>query len=348
MKQRLKIILIIFIASSTAIISLDFISHKINHRFNNFNRLVPPHGVRLIRTLDLKYNSFYIAGVSSNQIFLANSTAPIILKSDFSLKDTQVSIIKMPEKVKLYSGSLEVDSPYFYITDRVTSTKMHGYLSDLIAKKYEDSTLFVDAKAISNSTFAIRTLFKQPPNYILGKRDIYNSKYQIYPTILTKQVDGIFCEDGMLNYDKMQDIIVYLYYYRNTFICLDTNFNIKVVGKTIDTNSVAKIKVTKIKSDNSYTLSEPPLLVNRNSCVYNGSLFINSPLLANNDDPKTLDDASIIDIYNLKTGEYKSSFYLPLYKGRKIASFQVFKDILVAVSDKSLLVYILNKNVNVN
>jgi len=135
---------------------------------------------------------------------------------------------------------------------------------------------------------------------------------------------------------------LYIYFYRNQFICLDTNLNIIYTGRTIDTNSVAKIKLAEIKSENKKTFFTPPKVINKFNCVAGESIFINSTLNANNEDNSFFRTHSAIDVYSLKTGRYCYSFYLPEIEGKKIQSFRVIDKTLIAIQGRYLVTYTLD------
>jgi hypothetical protein len=142
-----------------------------------------------------------------------------------------------------------------------------------------------------------------------------------------------------LNYSSVSNSLVYLYYYRNEFICADTNLNLKYRGKTIDTNTVAKIKIAKLNSRNQLTLAEPPLLVNKSACVWKNYLFVQSHLIADNENKEIFRHASVMDVYNLQTGLYRFSFYLGDYGQNKVKSFKVADNHLVAIFGRYYLSY---------
>ena len=164
------------------------------------------------------------------------------------------------------------------------------------------------------------------------------------PELLVKQGEGLFSTDGMLLYDKSISRLIYMYYYRNQFICMDTNLKLLYKGKTIDTISRAQIKVSKIKSgsENTFTLSVPPLVVNKKGSVYKGCLFVHSNIIAKNETKKAFDNASVIDVYNLKAGSYKFSFYLPDYNNTKMFDFAINGNTLIALYDHYIFVFELN------
>jgi hypothetical protein len=157
-----------------------------------------------------------------------------------------------------------------------------------------------------------------------------------------KQIDGIFCTDGVLHYDKQIPMLVYIYFYRNEFITMDTNMHIISRARTIDTTSTAKIKMTKVMPENIITFSVPPLTVNKHSCVSGKFLFNHSGLRADNENKKTFDQSSVIDVYNLRDNRYLGSFYLQDYDHKKLSGFRVDGNRLLAIYDHYLLRFEIN------
>ena len=142
-----------------------------------------------------------------------------------------------------------------------------------------------------------------------------------------------------MNFDHVTSQIIYVYNYRNQFLCLDTNLNLLYRSKTIDTVSQANIKVSGISSDNVITMSKPPLIVNKSSFVSNNFLFINSQLMADNDIVNFFKSSSTIDVYSMILKKYLYSFYLRDYDGLKIKDFIVSEKQLIATSGNNILVY---------
>lgn len=346
--MKRKTIILTFSLLSFSIISIIILylfSDKLNHGYNSFIRLFPPHPVLLSKTLDIQYNSYYIAGTDADHIYLGNSTAPLLLLiTNKSLTDTQHAqlTINSLEKLKLISIKVTVDSPDFYITDGIMPGIFKGTVADRYARRYMyDSAYFTEAVPVSPSSFALR-IVSQSREYVLAKETKYQPHFKPVSGLLEKQVDGLFCTDGMLHYNKDLAMLVYVYHYRNQFICMDSSLNLLYRGKTIDTISHAKIKVAEIKSENAITLAAPPLMVNSGSCVSGNWLFVHSKLLAKNENKKIFDSSSVIDVYNLTDGSYKFSLYLLDHEGKKMKEFQVSGNKLIALYDHYILTYNLN------
>jgi len=54
-----------------------------------------------------------------------------------------------------------------------------------------------------------------------------------------------------------------------------------------------------------------------------------------------LDQASIIDVYDLTKGTYELSFYIYHENGKKLRQFMVFDNLLVAMIDDKTVTYLL-------
>ncbi len=141
------------------------------------------------------------------------------------------------------------------------------------------------------------------------------------------KIIGGFQTDGMLNFDTATNQACYSYYYQNGFICMDTNLNLTLKARTIDTITHREIKVTRVRS--SLTMKQPPQYVNLAASVFAGKLFLQSMLKGDNEYELDFNENSVVDIYSLKNGSYKGSFYLPAYKGKKTHQFQVIDQKLV-------------------
>lgn len=328
-------------------ILFQYSTEKPNHQHNSFVREFPSEPIKLLGSLDVEYNSYYIAGATSKKIYFGNHTGVRhLLVSDLNLTDTQHVQINLEgiEDIEFRTIKVRVDSPYFYFSDGTVPVVFRGVLGNWKARRYtnDNAAYFMESVPISASSFAITTTSRKSKEFELGKTMSAPPYLIMAPEILEKQIDGKFCVDGMMHYSHDLNWLVYIYYYRNQFICADSNFNVVYRGSTIDTISQAKIKISEIKSEKSVTLSAPPLLVNRRSSVSGNLLFINSNLLSKNEDIVTFDGASVIDVYNLENGQYLYSFYLPDQSGQKMREFQVFGNMLIAKYDHHIHRYELN------
>lgn len=324
----------LFLFTSTVIIVLCFLlvimlfitSDYILHKHNNFIRKYIPNTVKLVSSKDLKFNSFYFAGKTTDKLYLGNATAPALiteLTSDFAL--TQSHVVQISDTLYRFRNiQLRVHPPYFYIWDGTVACLFKGKLNRMKAQLVSDKAYgFTKAEVIDSTKLVIRTINDSGEN-VLATLSLKNGKIQTFaPTLLEKQIDGLFDTDGTLQYSEQQQKFVYLYYYRNQFVVTDKNLSILHRGNTIDTTSQAKIKIKYVKSKNQKKFSAPPNMVNRISTVHNNLLFVNSTLPGRFDVEKVWNYSSVIDVYDINSNNYLISFYIKNIEGNKI------KDILV-------------------
>ncbi|UGU15400.1 hypothetical protein LS482_17170 [Sinomicrobium kalidii] len=335
----------------TALLSIGVIgalyhySHQQNRQPGSFVRLFPPHVIEHLHPRDIKYNSYYIAGMDHHNIYLGNTTAPLhLLKMNMTSKDTSHIRLHLDEtdSIPIRQAKVTVNPPYFYITDGTVPVIYKGKTLNWSARAdYTGNTYFTKITPLTSRTFAIRSVTPER-EYILGKLSTHPIDTTFIPGLLEKQVDGLFCTDGMLHYDQQTQRLVYLYHYRNQFMVTDTSLHLLYRGHTIDTITSAQIKVTRVPSENTVTLAAPPLVVNAKSALDNNWLFVHSKLRAKNEDRESFEKMTVIDVYDLTDGKYRFSFYLPVYQDKKAKSFKVFAHKLVALYGHSLVIYDLN------
>ena len=316
---------------------------------NGFSRILNPNFISTKKTLDIAYNSYYLAGLSNDSIYLGNYTAPAhILITDYNLADTQHIKMDVPDDLQIAWSSLRttIHVPNIYTNEQITPFFLTGKINDFkIFPRNLESIKFNAFLPISPSCLIVRTFDHELEQNILASVTWDSSKIKRREYVLEKQGDGVFSVDGMLLHDPNSDCFVYLYYYSNQFLCLDTDLNLIYKGNTIDTISTAQMDVVTIASEQRTTFASPPLRVNIKGAIGGNKLFVNSGLMADNEDDRSFNQMSIIDLYSLQNGQYHFSFYLPKHKGEKVSEFKVFDDKLVAIYGQYLVIYDLNKSI---
>lgn len=339
---RVFTIITLIILSSVGVVLLlsVMLNNRENSIKNNFDRVFHPNKVKLTGALDLKYNTFQLAGISTNNIYLRNPTAlALIIKANHQLTDTAHLRIRFNNEYQYRSLSLSVVPPNFYLMDGVAPLTLKGNLSDLIAKPLmKDTFYFVDYKPISPTSFILRSYSPLYGKYILAKKRTDTLLEEFAPDLLQTQIEGNFSVDGMLHYDKETARIIYVYYYRNQYISIDSSLNLKYRGNTIDTVSQANIKVVALDND-EITMAAPPLIVNKDSFVSGNLLFIQSGLIADNEDRELYNQNAVIDVYSLENKTYLFSFYIPDFKRNKMRDFKICKKTLAALYETHLLTF---------
>lgn len=323
--MKSKSIILVF---GTVLISLTMVGmlyvasdKKLNYRYASFERNFVENALVLEEALRLNYFNYYLAGHTGHTIYLGNPKAPTHLMAvNRSFADTVHYTLQVDtDSLEYRAIHVTVDSPDFYLSDGSRPFIYKGALIEGEATEWITDTYFIKAIPLSVKSVALISI-RNLENTVM-KKVKGEPEPEIYSNILEEQGEGIFSTDGMFLYDKKTTHFVYVYFYRNQYITMDSAFRSVMRGNTIDTITIAKIKPGKISSQNSYTMAAPPLKVNNKSTVFDNLLLVQSNLLAKNEDKQVFEDASVIDVYDLRKITYRYSFYLPSYRGQRAREF---------------------------
>ncbi|RDI11241.1 MauE/DoxX family redox-associated membrane protein [Flavobacterium sp. AG291] len=348
--KRLSVSISLTVVFSISVMMLLYFSaEKLVQRNNAFQRRFPPHPLAFINSRPLKYNSYYLAGITNGRIYLGNSTASLhALEIDTLLKNETILRLQLKElhENKYLYLQLRVRDSNYFLSDRGSSVIFRGHIGTWTARelafKMPDFSIL---EPIGYDTFAIKTINEKTEDELaivqLGSKPTVLRN----PGLLKKQIDGIFDTDGILLYNDEQKRILYPYYYRNQYIVADRNAALIALRSTIDTVTTARIKIAKDISKNKSLLAEMPTTINAGAATDGKLLYIKSKRLSKNDPEKILNEAVIIDVYNFITGNYLYSFYLYNFEGQKTRSFAVKGDLVIALTDKHIVTYRLRKDI---
>lgn len=332
------------VSSLVVVAGLIFFSGVLRDRRGSFLRLFPSHPVLEKLSYDIKYNSYYLAGVTANHIYLGNTVSPLHMLILNTVKpDTQHVWLDIEGVMdqKFWSLRIAVDSPYFYAYDGAVPRIYKGRISDWKAKRFpHDKEYFLDLVPVGPSSFFIKSLNGETGESMLGKITTDSPYYHFDTTLLEKQVDGVFCTDGTMLRDPLGKVLFYVYRYRNQYLVLDTNLNKNATGQTIDTNSYAKVRVGMLNEGKTRQLASPPQTVNAHSSVYGDWLFIQSNVLAKNEHRSAHDRASVIDVYDRLTNDYLFSFYIYNHAGKeRLRQFKTSNGNFIALFDTHVTIF---------
>ncbi|SMC66252.1 hypothetical protein [Pedobacter africanus] len=155
-----------------------------------------------------------------------------------------------------------------------------------------------------------------------------------------KPADRGFGMDGYVVKDIPAGRILYTYYYRNSFVGLDTALQLLYTGKLIDTNTVAKIEVTEYKESElcwARFMAAPAVVVNKRGYADSGWFYNHSGLAGDNELLEGFKAHEVLDVYRLDNRKYSHSIYLPKYKKQDLTNFAVRGNLIIALYGKYLL-----------
>src|SRR5579859_494830 len=236
-KKRSLNLLYCLSGSVLCVVCLALYSEKANHRSNGFIRLAPPHVATPKRIRDLGVNSYYLAGGTRSRFYLGNHTTPhLITTIDLGLADSSVHRLSMPSAGGRFARSLMIgiDSPHIYLFEGVTPTIVQGIIGDSILYRTPGKFYFNMATPLSPASRIFRVVDQRRQNILV--KQLHDSLIRA-DNILEKQMDGIFYTEGALHAQPDSNRLVYVYSYRNQFIVMDTNLQVRYIARTIDTVS---------------------------------------------------------------------------------------------------------------
>lgn len=310
---------------------------------NGFVRKFPAHILGEYRQMLLEVNSYYIAGTTDNYIYLANYTAPKhILKVSYDLGDTTHLRLQFVGNLPL-----SVQSPWIFIrqdkiyfADRLSGYVYEGSLRDLKMRPYplNDTERFTIFLPFFKSSFITRSFDTSIQQFVLKKYNYHSQGIKgLY--VPDKNPDGIFGTDGMLHYSDQDTSFFFVPYYHNQLLKLDTSLRLIEKYKTIDTVSTPSFRIADLKSDRQLVIEGEHALVNKRSYTNRQRLYVQSLLMAENEDPESFKNCSLVDVYSTSDGSYLHSFYIPDLDGKKISSFVVSGKRLIVLYDFTLVIF---------
>lgn len=344
-KQReIKVINILLCEATTvfisciAVIGLFTGSEHIIKEENNFTRRFLQHPVMEDLSIDLRVNSYYFAGITDGILYLGNLTAPLLITTvDTNLNNfAQTKIEVDNKKYPFKSVQLQVKQPYFYLHDGSVPVIFRGKLKNSLANtiSYGDA-YFNQMTVLDSMRFALRTQRSNDNEYTMALLNLgQEKKLALKPTILEKQIDGVFDVDGLLASEPTSGRIVYTYFYRNQYLVMDSNLNVLNRFNTIDTTHTAKISVTKL-SNGKTKMNAPPFSVNKGFALYGDLLFNRSNLKGKYEPAESWKSSAIIDVYRTDMQQYIGSFYIRDKDGKRMSS--------MVIGDRYLYVLVGNK-----
>lgn len=306
-----------------------------------FRRNIQPV-IKDLKVYDIAHNSFYIAGRAGNDIYLGNVTAKfLILKVNSSLTDTERIEIKTEKRDLAPEGNyrIYIDSNQFYMFNGFARSILWGKIPIWHAEK--DPIFcpnFNQSVPMSSNSMAYRFISNVTKMNSFRKESMLETSIT-NEKVLEKQVDGLFCTDGILKYSAYTQQLVYVYFYRNQMLLLDTNLNLVKKVKTIDPIDSAKFKVSELKSRKASTFSSPNLLVNANYSTWKNYIFIQSKIMGLREDIEQFKNSSAIDVYDLEKHNYLYSFYLSNVNKAPIRDFEVYDDGIIALTGRLIVKY---------
>jgi len=333
--------MMVMVFSATVVIGLFLSSEHMMKKDNGFVRRFVPYPVYGLKAIDLKADTFYFAGNRGDTLYLGNAEAPLLMAevtpegTTVNFDTLKISDYKLPFK----NVVLNVNFPYFSLSDGTVPVLFEGEFPDKMAKKVEIQKLyFSKIKMTLPGQYIFKTTLTENLQGAIGLLNTKTNTVQLHHEILEKQIDGLFDTDGDFQLDYKSNRFVYTYYYRNQYIT--SNFLLEDIsrGKTIDTVNTAKVQVKKLSTGIS-KMNAPPVEVNEVQAVYGNKLYNVGKLQGRYESKNRWKEAKIVDVYNYGNHTYDYSFYVYHRKGHSMRSMLVTAQHFYILIGNELLQY---------
>ncbi|MCX2681941.1 hypothetical protein OOZ15_18465 [Galbibacter sp. EGI 63066] len=351
MKNTIVKISLCFAVSILLVVGLFGWSQKDIIKDHGFERKLITDRISLVDAISLNKKAYYFAGHDEDTIYLGNYKTPTeLIKITLPTLHTTYINIRLGKEGSIQpykSYTVDVQPPYFYFMEGTIPILKRGMLNNWQPKRFMyDSTYFISAVPTGKKRMALKSISRKTKEYALGlEQDIYPN-IELRYDILEKQIDGVFCTDGQMLFSEELSKLIYIYYYRNQFMVMDTEVKLLYRSNTIDTISQVQVKPVTTQNGAVRKLASPQFLVNRNAATNNQYLYIYATGMAKNDSYDDFKKASTIDLYDLrKQGTYSYSFRVPDYKTFKVSDFLVTNNYLVAYQGNHIVVYSLHPDI---
>jgi hypothetical protein len=322
-------------------------------RRGDFERQLSPAVLSKVATKDVDATERYISGTANGKVFLSNLRKPFeVLEIDSMLSQSTIRYIQLIGVDSFrapHQFRTKIDPPYFYLTNGTMALFRRGLITTLSAEPFIPDTplsYFETMAPIGNRSLILRSYSKKQKQLELAKRTTYpRPDFAFKYGILEKQVDGLLCVAGDLHYCKALSKVVYLYTYRNEYLVMDTTLNVSHKCKTIDDITKAQLTVTHVESKNTNMANGESSVSNVRSVIDGDQLFVQSNVMSKAEIQSRFLESSAIDVYNIATGTYAYSFYIPNHGKELLRDFAVRRGYLFALYNTKLVEYKLNPHI---
>lgn len=350
--KKLIVVLLILVVSAVILyvlkISVD--NPRLTHGgFNRVNDI--PVLVRKYILNSPVYGVNALCGYTDENLYFATQDIRMLLQTDRKLRhpqriqlDFDSSMFNQLAHTETFFTAVTYPSITIFLQNE--GAVFTGHVNMPIHDLHKLDRNFNNAVKLSDQSVLLKGFDSTHTNLVFKKVNFRKDEYQWEQDITDRIHDGGFASDGVLSFDESLQCLVYTHYYFNGIAVFDTALNVLKRGHTIDTFMHPQAKgypigktEKEIQAMRGFTLRRPPVQTNAYSTAAKGKLYVASLLLANNEDIKLHITHSVIDVYDIATCRYLTSFYIPFYRNQSLQNFTVVENDFVGVYPGYVIVY---------
>jgi len=352
MKQKILYIVLTICIATAVVVVLFLTSEHLMKKENPFVRRFLPNPISDVRGLELPYNSYYLAGLEKDSIYLGNYTAPLhglIVSTKPEIVDTLKLNLQNFKRHHFGSIKWTIFNDSIFLNDSTSSLFYKGSIKaqELIQLKSADTLNYSLALPINQNSYVLRTFNRNKNNVGLGilNTSIYSFTKRDHIFEEANQPQDLFSNDGMLLYNEYLKKIIYVFYYKNSVLTFDIYLKNKHVLHTIDTISTPNFKVEYLAKQQQLKRNTNAIKVNKMAATSGNYLYIASDRIGKNERKKMYNEATIIDVYNLSNYTYSHSFYFYHYQNTPITQMHVYDNYIIGIGKNQLSIAKFKKSI---
>lgn len=297
-----------------------------NFEDNGFVRSFLPQTVNMNEPFDVPSRSIAIAGRFGGKLYLTTDNPATLVAVD--IQSRQATVFKIQrlanrlatEKVAAGHTAL-IDSPYYYVfAFNARGIYVYNVAGARAEATYTTDAVFTSGVPLSATSFVLRQYSAAEKAFRLS-RIAHNGETLWEQGLSLPSSDMGLSSDGRLMYDNESGLLVYEHYYNNRIIVADTALN------EVHSFSLLDTVAPKLRLDPT----APRIMTNSAACLHRGLLYLCSNLRADNEPYKEYIKHIPVDIFDIQTGGYRGSFYLPALDGKLIKSMDIIENRLIAL-----------------
>ncbi|MDL2144891.1 hypothetical protein QQY79_20375 [Flavobacterium tructae] len=329
--KKIVVLLLLCLGPILFIFVLHTICLKQNINIGKFKRNFSNVNFGKNNKINLPFECNNIIEVNDKYIILNKVGLNTIIKIDFNTKKTTVLDLKHRD----HNSNFVNDTLYSFDPHLRMGFRYDANLRRIDSIDFKFS--FDRAIAIGESRVLFRASNKNFTKGIFKSYDFQKLKSNELPIRLNDSsvIDGGLSSDGFFTYQKKS--LFYVQYNKGQFYKIDINLQGIKSFKTIDKiNRVGDIKISK---DSSFYFSKPVLNVNLFSLIHRDKLFVISFAKGETDVLSKFLKYRTVDVYNVNSGKYRYSFYLPNDASEKAHDAKMCKNKLYLLFNSKIVVY---------
>lgn len=338
MKRSLIVLLLLTVSAALILLTLDKLMGRTNMKLNGFTRKFVERSWQKVSEFKLDKSYYSIAGFNNSKIYLQTAKAGELLVLNVQDKKVTKEIISFPPIDKFEPAfHTTVIYPNVYITGSNARKTVKGNLETGHIEIFSIPTgPVLSTEIIDGNSAVVRCIDTVTYQIEFRKIDFVNGISGMPLKAGEGGGEDIFANDGSLNFDREKGQFWYVNYYSNGI--MEFNAELSDVRRHVSVDTVSRPRVSVAHLEKSITHRKPPMIVNKQSFVYGGQLYIHSDLLADNEVAPN-PDITILDIYG---PEYRGSVSVPAPSGEFVQAADLGDNKIAALQKDKLVVFSAN------